>query len=53
MPTKAGIQRTKSFALGPRFRGDERLNYAASARAPFSGAVIAPDVLISAMSLSP
>jgi hypothetical protein len=58
MPAQAGIQYSRDLGLlGPRLRGDDSLVvdawcYAASALAPFSGAVIAPDALISAISFS-
>src|SRR5205085_1119068 len=40
-------------ASDPPHKGEGKRSYAASARAPFSGAVIAPEPLISATSFAP
>ena len=52
MPAKAGIQHFVKHWV-PAFAGTSGINdYAASAFAGFSGAVIAPETLISASSFS-
>jgi hypothetical protein len=53
MPAHAGIQQINLFLRWiPAYAGMSGVPYAAAALAGFSGGVIAPDILISAMSLS-